>query len=111
MDDPLVKNMQKVICSMNIGGGDESDTQIVNYKRWKTTQPTTQSSARKRLTTFVPCTQKAYLVHSGEPIRFPKLSQVDEGDIQEPKVDLANTKGKRPNPKARLAQVKELERI
>ncbi len=100
-----MKDMQKVTCSMNIGGGDESDTQIVSYKRWKTTQPTIQSSARKMLTTLVPCTQEAYLVDNGEPIRFPELSQVGEGDIQEPKVDLASTKGKRPNPKARSAHV------
>jgi hypothetical protein len=43
------------------------------------------------------------LVDSGEPIRFPKLYQVNEGVIQEPKVDLASTKGKRPNAKARSA--------
>jgi hypothetical protein len=30
---------------------------------------------------------------------------VDEGVIQEPKVNVANKKGKRPNPKARLTQV------
>jgi hypothetical protein len=89
----------------DIGGGDVNDTQIINYKRRKTTQPTIWSSAKKRFITLVPCTQEAYLVDSGEPIRFPKLSQVHEGVIQEPKVDLANTKGKRLNPKARLTHV------
>ncbi len=99
--DALVTDMQKDDCSMDINGGDESDTQIVSYKRRKTTQPITWLSARKRLTTLVPCTQEAYLVDSGEPIRFLELSQVNEGVIQEPKVDLASTKGKRPNAKAR----------
>jgi hypothetical protein len=32
---------------MDIGGGDESDTQIVSYKKWKTTQPTIQSIVKK----------------------------------------------------------------
>jgi hypothetical protein len=45
------------------------------------------------------------LVDSGEPIRFPKLFQVDKGVIQESKVDLANTKGKKLNPKARSTQM------
>jgi hypothetical protein len=41
------------------------------------------------------------MVDSGEAIKFPKLSQVYEGVIQELMVDLANTKNERPNPKAR----------
>jgi hypothetical protein len=39
--DALVTDMQKDDCSMDISGGDESDTQIVSYKRRKTTQPIT----------------------------------------------------------------------
>jgi hypothetical protein len=45
------------------------------------------------------------MVDSGEPIRFLELSQVYEGVIEEPMVDLASTKNKRPNPKARSTHV------
>jgi len=46
-DDPLVKDMQKVTCSMDISGGDESDTQIVSYKRQKKpSQPLNQVQGR-----------------------------------------------------------------
>ncbi len=37
MDDPLMTNMQKITYSMDIGGGEKNDTQIVNYKRQKPT--------------------------------------------------------------------------
>jgi hypothetical protein len=59
-----MKDMKKDEFSMDISGGDESETQIVSYKRWKTTQPTIRLSATKRFTTLVPCTQEAYLVNS-----------------------------------------------
>ncbi len=33
MNDPSMKNMQNITYSMDIGGGDENDTQFVNYMK------------------------------------------------------------------------------